>query len=497
MFASLLDYHRRVFLCNVKLLVEQQIRGLMVDQEALKQCHEEMLRRITRAMHSFLNCPLIAHHIAEYNGAVRDAWMRSQPPTHTKAGEESKRWAAWRDREAKVMKEKGFNPNSKKQLRWIFFDCLGMKPVLYTETGLPEVSRKTLPAFGEPGKLLGAYNKLVKRRGYVERMIERTARDGILHPQFNTVGTVTLRLGGSGKLNLSQMPKVADFLLALKARPGMKLIQADAEALEPTVLAEFSQDKTLMALYGPNAKPNDIYLYVSAKIPSLGVEIRKYYDPDNPTPASIALAKKHCKKDRAIAKILVLSAAYLAGPETIHLSLSLAGIEISLNEVKKIHRDYWRLFRGVKDFEGTLKDIWTSNIRDPKIVPASWIPSVLGTPICVPSAPKQFKDIVNRFCQTSGHQILQLWIYHIDRLRTERKVEMYPWFVDQHDETIWEAPDAHVAAAEQILKDALDAANAELDMGIKIKAPPMIASNLAEIKDPDGYKEILEQRMAA
>lgn len=488
MFASVLDYHKRIFLTSVRLIVEQQIRGLLVDQTDLKQCHETLLLRIKGAMESFLCQPLIAHHIAEYNGAVHAAWIAAQPAKLTAKGEESKRWAAWRDREAKVMEEKGFNPNSKKQLRWIFFDCLGMKPVSYTETGLPEVSKKTLPAFGEPGKLLAEYNKLVKRRGYVERMIERTARDGILHPQFNTVGTVTLRLGGSGKLNLQQMPKVADFLMALKARPGMKLVQLDFAAVEPTVLAEFSQDKTLLALYGPNAPADqDIYLYVSAKIPALSANIRKYYDPDKPTKEGIALAKKHCKVDRQIAKVVVLSAAYNAGPPKIHETLTLAGIDITLNQVRQIHRDYWRLFWGVKRFDETLKDLWAAN--------KGWFPSVLGTPICV--AEPLLKDAVNRFCQTSGHQILQLWIYHIDRLRTERGIEMYPWIVDFHDEGIWEVPEANAEAVAQLMTDALDATNAELDMGIKIKGDPMIADNLAEIKDPDGYKEILEQRTAA
>lgn len=486
--SAILDYHRRVFLTNCKLLVEQQIRGLLVDQLELKQCHGNLLHSIQGAMGSFLNNPLIAHHIAEYNGAVRDAWMRSQPPTHTKSGEKSKRWTAWRDREAKVMEEKGFNPNSKKQLRWIFFDCLGMKPVSYTETGLPEVSKKTLPAFGEPGNLLATYNKLVKRRGYVERMIERTARDGILHPQFNTVGTVTLRLGGSGKLNLQQMPKVADFLMALKARPGMKLVQLDFAAVEPTVLAEFSQDKTLLSLYGPNAPADqDIYLFVAAKIGSLGAEIRKYYNPDKPTKEGIALAKKHCKVDRQIAKVVVLSAAYNAGPPTIHETLTLAGIDITLNQVRQIHRDYWRLFWGVKRFDETLKDLWAAN--------KGWFPSVLGTPICV--AESKLQDAVNRFCQTSGHQILQLWIYHVDRLRAERKLEMYPWIVDFHDEGIWEVPEADAEAVAQLMTDALDATNTELGMEIKIKGDPMIADNLAEIKDPDGYKEILDQRNAA
>jgi DNA polymerase I-like protein with 3'-5' exonuclease and polymerase domains len=240
-------------------------------------------------------------------------------------------------------------------------------------------------------------------------------------------------------------------------------------------------------VYGPGAKANDIYLFVASKIPALGAGIRKYYDPDNPTPEGIAAAKKHCKRERSIAKIVVLAANYNAGPAKIHETLALGGIDITMREVRDIHRAYWRLFAGVKRFEEQLRDIWTSN--------EGWVPSVLGTPICVAEA--YVKDIVNRFCQTSGHQVLQLWIYHIDRLRRERKVPMTPWIVDLHDETLWEVPTPYAEQAAQIMRDALEATNAELGMEIPIKGPPMIVDNLAQVKDADGYAELLKTRTAA
>jgi DNA polymerase-1 len=382
------------------------------------------------------------------------------------------------------MAKNGFNVNSKQMLGWLLYDKLGNPVLVFTETGRPAVSRKVLPSLGEPGKLLSKYNLYKKRLGYVEAMIAKTARDGILHPQFNSVGTVTGRLGGSGGLNMQQMPKVAEFLAALRARPGHKLVQADAEALEPVILAEFSQDATLLKLYGPNAKPNDIYLFVGAKLPGLGDAIRKYYDPDDPTPEGITTAKEHCKKERAVAKIVVLAANYNAGPLKIQETLKFAGIDLTVPEVRKIHLAYWRLFSGVKRFEEKLHDMWT--------VRSGWIPSILGTPICVDA--EYVKDIVNRFCQTSGHQVLQLWISHIARLREERGVTMYPWLVDFHDETIWEVPEDQAEAAAQILREALVATNEEIAMGIPIKGPPMIVDNLAQIKDPGGYEKWLAER---
>jgi DNA polymerase I-like protein with 3'-5' exonuclease and polymerase domains len=467
-----LDYHQRLFINEVQLLIEQQFRGIKPDLDLLEICRSNNEERIKLTMQAFLNHPLVAPHIDSYNRSVMDAWKASEPPQLLKDNVTvSKRWEAWRDREEKYLEDKGFNPNSKTQLSWLFYDKLGNKSHKKTETGRNVVDRKILPSFGEPGKLLVEYNLYLKRRGYIARTIEKSSKDGILHPQFNSVGTMTTRLGGSGGLNFQQLPKTEEFLKALCARPGHKLVQADAVALEPVILAEFSRDKTLWSLYGPEAKSNDIYLYIAAKLPGLRDEVLKYYDPDNPTDEGIALAKKHCKQIRSLAKLVHLSSAYGAGARKIHETLTLAGITISLREVYKIHEAYWRLFVGVKKFGEDLTAMWE---RD------KWIPSILGTPIVI--AENLLKDITNRHIQTSGHLVLQVWLYYTNKLRKERGIVATPWICDFHDEMIFEAPNDHAKAMAQAISDALDLTNEELGMDIKIQGPALIANNLAEIK---------------
>lgn len=88
--------------------------------------------------------------------------------------------------------------------------------------------------------------------------------------------------------------------------------------------------------------------------------------------------------------------------------------------------------------------------------------------------------------------MLQLFIKHIDRLLRERKIQAYPWLVDFHDESIFECPADQADAMAQVMVDALAATNEELGMEIAIKGTPMIVDNLAEIKDPAGYKEMME-----
>lgn len=471
-FPTVLDYHTRLFLTEVRLLVEQQFRGIQVDQSRLESCRVANEQAIQTSMTAFLGHPQVAPHVAAYNKEVRDTWLKDEPPHHTKAGDLSIRWQSWMARDPERTGIGYFNANSKPQLGWLFYDRMGLRALKKTETGRRVVDRKVLPSLGEPGKLLTEYNVYLKRRGYIEATVAKAARDGCIHPQFNSAGTITGRLGGSGGWNAQQMPKNREFLQALAARPGHKLVQFDFAALEPMLLAEFSQDPTLLALYGPAAKPNDVYLYLLAKISALAGDIRAYYDPDNPTQESIAKAKKLFKHQRGIAKKCKLSYDYGAGVAKMHETLVLDGIDISWAEVRSIRADMDRLFAGIRRFDLQLQSMWQAN--------GGWIPNVLGRPICV--AEQYIKDIVNRMIQSSGHDVLQLFIWNLDRLRVEQGLGWAPWIMDLHDETIVECPEADAAAVAQSFTDALAATNTELGMGIQLKGEPQVADSLADIK---------------
>jgi hypothetical protein len=486
---ALIDYHKRIFLPNVQLLSEQQLRGMKIDQDILNTCHSQLMESIHTARQSFLQHPQVSPHIEERSQEARAAWIAAEPRQYTAKGDISKNWEKWKGREQEYVSKLAFNPNSKPQLAQLFHDKLKLPVRKRTATGRPVIDKKILPTLGEPGKILSAYNLMIKRRGYVEAVIANSAQDGRLHPQFNSVGTATLRLGGGGKrrgdsatnkmrsVNVQQMPKMVEFLASFVAGSGNVLVQDDAQALEPTILAEFSQDKTLLSVYGADAKPNDIYLLIGSKLGALGKSIRQYYDADNPSVEGIELAKKHCKRERSIAKQCKLAYDYGAGAPKMHSELIYAGIDLSLKEVRDIRRDMDHMFVGIKQFESKLVRMWQAN--------NGWIPSILGTPICV--ADQYIKDIVNRFCQTSGHLVLQLWIANIKKLKEERNIQMFPWLIDLHDEGFWECSAELAQPALSVVKDALKLTNDELDMGAKIKGAPMIISCMGESKCPEDY----------
>lgn len=275
------------------------------------------------------------------------------------------------------------------------------------------------------------------------------------------------------KLNIQQQPKSREYLECLHARSGYRLVQLDFSSVEPVILTAASKDPALYNIYGPNAKPNCIYLYTAANIPGLGDNIiASGYDPKNPTTESVAHAKKVCKKDRNVAKTVHLAASYNAGPNKIHETLQLSGIDITIEEVAEIHRAYWKLYAGVKDFSYQLMRQWRNN--------NGYILNGFGRPLCVPE--ELTKDLVNRFCQSTGHDALMAYVARIQYLRSTRQVEMYPWIVDFHDETIWEVPQNSIADAVSILKDALTWLNKFRASEIPISGSVEVVDNLAQLK---------------
>nr|MDQ3024320.1 DNA polymerase [bacterium] len=352
------DYHERVFMTECKLLVENQFAGIPIDQRRLAKCHVTLLADIALAKTAFLSNPDVARHIARLMDEAHGLWMARRPADTTKAGKPAVAYARWLASEPTT--DGVWNINSKPQLASLFFDTLKFKVLKTTPTGRPVIDKQVLPRLGDPGKLLNKYNLLVKRRGYVEAVIAKSARDDMLHPQFKSVGTVTTRLGGSGGLNLQQMPKDVHLLGAFVPPPGHVLVQADAEALEPVLLAAFSRDPTMLRLYGPGAKANDIYLFVGSHMPGLMEAIRQHYDPDAPTPEGVAAAKRHCKRERTIAKVTSLACGYGAGVRKIHQTLVMSGIDVSTSQVAAIHAAYWRLFAGVARWQDQLQSVWRS-----------------------------------------------------------------------------------------------------------------------------------------
>lgn len=198
-----------------------------------------------------------------------------------------------------------------------------------------------------------------------------------------------------------------------------------------------------------------------------------YYLPDGTcTKASVAAAKAQFKHERSVAKTVHLAAGYGAAARKMHATMRLGGLKVTLDEVVEMRALYWRMFAGVRAFERALLAE-----REDR---GGWVYNGRGRPMAVPD--DRVKDIVNLFVQSTGHDLLLTWVWHIDRLRRERGIQMRPFHVNQHDATTWAAPVAEATAAAAVLRDAYAALNAELAADVPITGSVDVGANLWSFK---------------
>jgi len=273
-------------------------------------------------------------------------------------------------------------------------------------------------------------------------------------------------------LNMQQMPKSEAFQSCFVARPGHVIVQLDFNSIEDVVLTEASEDPAMFKIYGPNVACNDGYLFIGANIPSLATNIRKYYDPDNPTEAGIEAAKIHCKSERKASKIVKLASTYGAYPRMIQGRLAAAGFPVSFEQAEAIWTAYWELFAGISEFKESLYVEWRNN--------GGWFYNGTGRPVGLDE--RKTKDFVNQYCQSTAHDLLVIYMWHINRLRKERKVPMWAWIPDWHDESMFECPTGAKEEAKQVLIDALVCLNEEAGGVIEIKGGPCEGFTLWDIK---------------
>ena len=452
------DYHVQALMDLEFHVVWQKLAGVTVDATLLDVYRSSLVRTTSGQRESFLRLPRVEAAVQAWNTRVLGELLAQEPSRYKKRtplgeeprkyridgqlsgtwvkwnekrekyeaspGEESAHWTGWnakvtRVRELladfpaasaahpdEVQKYGLFNLNSADQKRHLFYEALQYPVLEYTDNEndpKPAVDEDALRQMGEEGKSLVAYNERMKVLSMVESYLSKASRYaeegdlGRLHAGLKVPGTYTGRCGGADGVNLQNIVKDEGVLRCFVPPHGHKLLTFDVAALEPTILAGVSLDPGLMAVYGPNAKPNDIYLFVAGQLGGeLEATVRATgYDPFNPTKESTAKAKKEAKRARNIAKVLHLSSGYGAGPGKIRQTLGLSGIELSMEQTKAMHRQYWQIFAGVKQYEREMQAQWERT--------NGWVLNPLGRPVCV--AQDYIKDLVNR-CIAEGTPVL-------------------------------------------------------------------------------------------
>lgn len=287
-------------------------------------------------------------------------------------------------------------------------------------------------------------------------------------------GYVLTRYKGQ-TLVIGQCPKTKDMLSKFIARPGHVFVDLDVASLEPTVTTEFSNCPNMEKIYGSNASPyQDFYLFIASTIPGMRERVMAAgYNPDSPTKEGTANCKKVCKADRNACKIVALACAYGGGVNKVMQILEEQNIFMSHTEVEAIHRGYWELFAVVKDFGRSLLFEWKRN--------KGYVLNGIGRPMAVTE--KYNRDLLNRFVQSTGHDIFVKYIRILCTELTRAGIPYVPIIIDFHDASTVEVPDAYEKQAIEVFARSMDLLNAELNGRIKLKGVPMSGKNLAIVKE--------------
>ncbi len=512
-----LEYHA-LFIQNVQKLAEQQLSGITIDKSALELYQIALAEKVKTADKEFLEHPLAVEHVRDFNEQMVQEVIAKEPPkfkalpklgeapaqykkdgsiskTYLKweekrlavealgEGEIAKSWENWEVRVKEAREKNHFNTQSGVQLAWLFYDRLNYPVLVYTDSGTASTGVKSLPGFGELGAVLKRHKDQVKELGYVgaclEHLYEDVNGDFRLHPQFRAPGTLTGRLAGSGGLNLQQIPKSRPYLECWRPVQGKAWVDCDHSSLEQVVMAELSRDPALYKIYGPNATPgNDIYLFNGSQLPIIGDKIRAAgYDPDNFTEETVNYAKKICKKERQIAKVITLGSSYGMGAEKMLMTLKLQGVDISKADAYDMHAAYWKLYAGVKTYE---KELLREHKRN-----NGWVLNGIGRPVCVGDA--FTKDIVNRVVQSTGHDIHMMYIEVVTRLFAEHNLDVKGIVWDFHDQSIVECEEGQQDLVKHLLGvEAYEILNKQYLQGdINLKGDAQLIRDLADAKVPE------------
>jgi hypothetical protein len=503
-FPELEEFHRGPWMAEVRTLANQTYLGMRVDRAALEQQADTLRRRIADAERDMRAHAQLGLRITELEAAwlkeERDEILAKEPPRTTKGGKPSKRYENWRARlDGAAERATRFNPASGPHLRALLYE--GDAPLVETRKG---DSAETFVLVGKNGPvtldrtdsgLLGvddealsqldsalvgsisAFKDASKELSYVEDYIARLHHhpdeQWRLHPGWIFPGTVTGRLAGVAP-NLQQIPKTLEVLDHFVPNEGCVWLEADAAALEPHVLAELSGDAALLALYGEGANPNhDRYLFTLANIPlPFFDEVRRHYDPKNPTKEGVRAAKAACKGLRELAKILVLSGDYGAGARKKWRACQLRGIDVSLPQMEEIHAAQLALHNGAAAFRRSLEQEWRAR--------RGWVLSGLGFPTCVDE--KYLKDIVNRVIQRTGHDLLTIELWILGSFLDEAGIPWRGVVADFHDEYILEVPRERADDALECARMAARELNEYVGASVRIKFDPRLCHSLSEAK---------------
>jgi DNA polymerase I-like protein with 3'-5' exonuclease and polymerase domains len=426
------------------LLQECTLAGIRVDVPALDACVEALSNTKEAYASRFLEIT------KPYIERLERLWREDRAAKYVSADARQRFLATWD-------LQKKFNLSSDKDKRELFYSSMNLPIVIETEGGKPSTSLEAIKIVLKDKELLEAYENTES----AETLLNSFAKpwQGVveserLHPRFNPCGTVSYRLSGFKPYLLNAPFDEKELMSCLKCDEGWEGVHADFVSVEPAVTAHYSQDPSLLKVFRDGL--GDVYLDLALTLFPDDKELKAGYSPQMPV---TSVVKEKFKRQRKVAKIIQLAVQYTGTWRTVQRNLNLEGFPTTPVEASELVQAYWKHFYRVASMNEAL---FLKNIRD------GYLRNVVGRIIRVPYP--RYKDLPNRFIQSSAHDLLSFWVIIINRMVREKGLRAKTVIIDCHDSTSWQAPKEEVQELETCFKEALTELNGLVRMSVPIKA---------------------------
>jgi len=450
--------------------------GILVSVDALKR----EIDKLTYTKEA--NTAAFMELAAPYIKRLERMWMEDRAAKYTSDAARQRFLSNWD-------MQKKFKLSSDKDKRELFYDCIGLPVLATTDSGKPSTATDSIILASKGKPEIESLIEFFKEAEQSETILNSFAKpwlkevkNGRLHPRFNPCGTVSYRLSGFKPYLLNAPFDEKELMGCLKCDEGWAGVHADFVSVEPAVTAHYSQDPSLLKVFRDGL--GDVYLDLALTLFPGDEELKKGYNPLAPITGEI---KKRFKAQRDVAKVIQLAVQYTGTEYTVHKNLTQAGHSFTLSECKAMVAAYWKHFRKVavmnealfRRFEqqGYLRNAVGRIIQVPTTIPIKRRDGTIwDKPI------PRYKDLPNRFIQSSAHDLLSFWVLNIEARVKVSALQARPLLVDCHDSTSWQCPRSEIESLEKCFRDALTQLNEEVKLTVPIKAEIKTFQTLAGLK---------------
>lgn len=413
------DFYINKLMSWSRFLLEVELRGVRLDLDLMAKMEDENKKEITELKNKLDTIWAPAYR--EYARIQRQELYREYIE---KYGPELK---AFPDKEKAITKRalkslrgkiqkipKQMNLDSPAQLKWLFKDYLklNIRNPEGDETTGAEVLEKLIMEGKEDISVFRDYKEKVKLlssffQSYKEKVVGDT-----IYCNYNIAGTRTGRLSSS-QPNLQQVPGGLHSLFI--ARPGKLLATYDMSAIEPRLIAFFSEDPTLCDIM---IRGDDFHGYAAKSL-------IEYVTCDSKE------VKKLYKKERDLAKQVDLSLFYGSGVNRLMHTAHKHKFNWNKDECQYKLRMFKDMFQQVFRFK--------NNELDPMLIDGT-VTNVLGRTYRIDDPEDVYMKGFNTLIQSSGSDLVVNSGMLIDEEFKKRGIDGGVLML-VHDELVVEIPE--------------------------------------------------------